>query len=91
MAPITKPTKKTMTFLWIEECQKAQELIKQKYIDTPILISPNQQMEFHIHSNVSLLVMGAMLFQNITWKSDQPIVYASRILNRAKYNYSTIE
>jgi hypothetical protein len=41
MAPITKLTKKTKTFLWTKECQKAWELIKQKYIETLILISPN--------------------------------------------------
>ncbi len=41
MAPINKLTEKTKNFLWIEECQKAWELIKQKYIETLILISPN--------------------------------------------------
>ncbi len=41
MAPITKLTRKTKTFLWIEECQKAWELIKQKYIEALILISLN--------------------------------------------------
>jgi hypothetical protein len=33
--------------------------------------------------------MRAMLSQNITRKSDQPIGYAFRLLNRAKQNYST--
>ncbi len=32
-----------------------------------------------------------MLSQNITRKNDQPIVYASRLLNRTKQNYNTIE
>ncbi len=41
MAPITKMTRKIKKILWIEECQKAWELIKQKYIEAPILISPN--------------------------------------------------
>ncbi len=41
MAPITKLTKKTKIFFWTKECQKAWELIKHKYIETPILISPN--------------------------------------------------
>ncbi len=45
-------------------------------------------MEFHVHTNASLLVMGALLAQNIRGKSDQPIVYASRLLNSAKQNYS---
>ncbi len=70
MAPITKLTKKTKTFLWTEKCQKAWELIKHKYIETPILISPNWQVEFHVHKDTSLLAMGAMLFQYVTRKSD---------------------
>jgi hypothetical protein len=41
MAPIIKLTIKTKTFIWTEECQKSWELIKQKYIEAPILISPN--------------------------------------------------
>ncbi len=47
-------------------------------------------MEF-IHIDASLLVVGAMLFQNLTWKSDQLVVYTSRLLNRTEHNYSTIE
>ncbi len=83
--------KKTETFLWTKECQKAWELIKQKYIETPILISPNQQVEFHAHIYASLLAVGAMLSQDVTGKRNQPIMYASRLLNKVEQNYSTIE
>jgi hypothetical protein len=48
-------------------------------------------VEFHVHTDASLLAMGVMLSQNITRKNDQPIVYVSRLLNRAEQNYSTIE
>ncbi len=89
MAPITKLTKKTQSFLWTTKCQKAWELIKHKYIEASILISPNWQVEFHVHSYASLLVMGVILFQNVTHKNDQLVVYTSRFLNRAKHNYST--
>jgi hypothetical protein len=41
-------------------------------------------VEFHVHIDASLLAVGAMLFQNVTGKNDQPVVYASRLLNRAK-------
>jgi hypothetical protein len=41
MTPITKLTRKIKIFLWTKECQKAWEFIKQKYIEAPILISPN--------------------------------------------------
>jgi hypothetical protein len=46
-------------------------------------------VEFHVHINASLLAMGAMLFQSIIRKSDQPIMYVYRLLNKAKQNYST--
>jgi hypothetical protein len=83
MAPITKLTRKTKTFLWIKECKKAWELIKYKYIEALILISPNWQMEFHVHTNASLLAMGAMLSKNVIRKNDQLVVYAFRLLNKA--------
>jgi hypothetical protein len=79
MAPIIKLTKKIKKILWTKECQKAWELIKQKYVEALILISPNWQMEFHVHTYASLLAIGAMLFQNLTRKSDQLVVYASRL------------
>jgi hypothetical protein len=66
-------------------------LIKQKYIEASISISPNYQVEFHIHTNASLLVVGVMLFQNVTRNNDQPIVYAFRLMNKVKHNYSTIK
>jgi hypothetical protein len=33
--------------------------------------------------------MGAMLFEIVTKKSHQPIMYASRLLIKVKHNYST--
>jgi hypothetical protein len=48
-------------------------------------------VEFHVHIDASLLVVGAMLAQNIIRKSDQPIVYASRLLNIEEQNYNSIE
>ncbi len=84
MAPIITLTRKIDTFLWTMECQNAWELIKPKYIETPILISLNWKVEFHVHTNASLLAVGTMLFHNLIGKSDQLVVYASRLLNRAK-------
>jgi hypothetical protein len=46
-------------------------------------------VEFHVHTYASLLVVGAMLSKNVTRKSDQPIVYTSKLLNKTKQNYST--
>ncbi len=65
MAPITKLTKRTKYFLWSKKCRKAWESIKYKYIETLIMILPNWQVQFHVHINASLLIVGAMLSQNV--------------------------
>ncbi len=52
-------------------------------METPILIPPNWPLEFQVHTNVSLLVEGAMLAQNPTSKYDQPIAYAFKLLNKS--------
>ncbi len=46
-------------------------------------------MEFHVHTYAFSLVVGVMLTQNPTGKYDQPIVYASRLLNKVEQNYTT--
>jgi len=38
-----------------------------------------------------LLVVRDLLAQNITRKSDQPVVYAFRLFNNVEQNYNTIE
>jgi hypothetical protein len=52
--------------LWIEEYLKAWELIKQKYIEAPILTPPYWDMEFHIHTYASLLYVESLLEYNVT-------------------------
>jgi hypothetical protein len=44
-----------------------------------------------VHIDAPLFAVGAMLAHNPTSKYDQPIVYASRLLNKAKHNYITID
>jgi hypothetical protein len=60
-------------------------------METPILIPPNWYLGCQVHTNASLLAVGAMLAQNPTSKYDQPIVYAYRLLNKAKQNYITVK
>jgi hypothetical protein len=60
-------------------------------MEAPLLIPPNSQLEFHVHTDASLFVVGTVLAQNPTCKYDQPIVYASTLLDKAKHNYTTTE
>ncbi len=45
-------------------------------------------MEFYVYIDASFLVMGAMQSQNVIGKNDQPVMYASRLLNKVKKNYN---
>ncbi len=89
MAPMMKLLCKTKVFEWTVECSEAWEAIKQQYLDALILVAPKWDMEFHIHTYASNLVIGVMLAQNPTKKCDQPIVYTSKFLNNVEKNYTT--
>ncbi len=91
MAPITKLMRKIKPFIQTTKCQETWDQIKEIYMEAPILIPPNWQLEFHVHTNASLLAVGTMLAENPINKYDQLIVYASGLLNKTKQNYITIE
>jgi hypothetical protein len=57
MSPITKLLKKFKVFEWIEECQNVWENIKHRCVQASILINPNWELEFHIHTYVLLTYM----------------------------------
>ncbi len=50
-------------------------------MEAPILISPNWEKEFHVHTNASNMAIGAMLAQNLNSKCNQPTTYASSLLS----------
>jgi len=53
MASTTKLFRKIKVFEWTVECQTTWEDIKNWYIQAPILINPNREQKFHIHTNAS--------------------------------------
>ena len=89
MEPITRLTRKRVVFDWTTECENAYQYIKTRYLNAPILIGVDWTLEFHVHTNASDIAVGAMLAQNPTGKTDQPIAYASRLLSKAEKNYTT--
>jgi hypothetical protein len=57
MASITKLLKKLEVFEWITKYQTALEDIKNWYIQASILINPNKELEFLVHTYASQLVV----------------------------------
>jgi hypothetical protein len=69
MAPITKLLRKIEIFEWTIECETIWQNIKSWYIQVPIFISSNWELEFHVHIDASLAI-GAILTQNPIGKID---------------------
>jgi hypothetical protein len=81
MALITKLLRKAKVFEWTSECQTTWEDINNWYIQALILITPNLELEFHVHTYASQLAIGAILAWNPTSKIDQFVMYSLRLLN----------
>ena len=62
-----------------------------RYQNAPIFIGVDSKLEFHVHTNASDIAVGAMLAQNPSGKTNQPIAYASRLLSKAENNYTSTE
>jgi hypothetical protein len=60
-------------------------------MDALILISTHWDIKFHVHMDAYNLVVETMLAHNLTKKCDQPIAYASQLLNNVEWNYTKIE
>jgi len=60
-ASMEKLLKKDATFCWSEECQWSLDVLKEKMVTTPILVFPDWKKEFHVHVDVSCIVLGAVL------------------------------
>lgn len=93
-AKITKPftncLKKGVKIEHNETFIKTFEDCKNLLTNDPILQYPNFEMPFNLTTDASNYALGGILSQG-TIGSDKPIAYASRTLNPAEQNYSTIE
>lgn len=88
-SPLNKLTRKGVQFKWEEEQEKAFETLKQKLIGSEVLDFPNftRCNIFEVTTDASKYGLGAVLHNG----NGKPVAYASRMLNSAEQNYSTIE
>jgi hypothetical protein len=90
--PLHKLTRKDVEFVWSEECEQAFSILKEKLSTAPILIMPNFNKRFSIHTDASKERIGAVLTQ---WDDeagqDRVVMYASRATKPAEQNYPTTQ
>lgn len=88
--PLNKLLRKRAEFKWDEFCFEAFSKLKNSLISLPILQYPDFEKTFTITCDASDVAIGSVLSQSVN-SSDLPIAYASRVLNNAERNYSSIE
>ena len=88
--PLYNLLKKEATFDFSPICHESFNELKEKLTTPPILQYPDFEKEFILTTDASQQAVGAVLSQGVVGK-DLPIAYASRTLNKAECNYSTIE
>ena len=87
-SPLTKLTRKKVTFQWSSECENAFQDLKDCLIKSPVLAFPNRTGMFILDSDASLHGIGGVLSQ-IQNDEEEVIAYASRTLNPAQQQYCT--
>ncbi|PNF38366.1 hypothetical protein B7P43_G08976, partial [Cryptotermes secundus] len=88
--PLTELLKKGNEWNWTEKEQARFDLLKFKLTNTPLLQYPDFSKPFILTTDASGYAIGAILSQGKLGQ-DKPIAYASRTLNEAELNYSTVE
>ena len=89
--PLNDLTKKNKKFIWSEDCENSFQQNIKLLSDKPILAYPNFNEEFFLSTDASIIGVGAVLSQRDNQQREHPVYYASRALNLAERNYSTIE
>ena len=80
-----------IVFIWTKECERSFQKLKECLTSAPILQSLDWNVIFHVHIDASNFAIGPILAQPGEENMDFPISYASRQLNSAEQNYTTIE
>ena len=80
-------SKKWNSIKWDTECQKAFDKLKELCTNTPILAYADFGKPFKLHTNPSVLGLGAVLYQ-VHDGVEKVISYASRSLTRSKIKYA---
>jgi len=90
---LTKLLKKKSPDLlpWEPKYQEAFETIKTQLSSDPVLVAPNQDRTFSLHTDASYVGLGAVLTQKGDSNLDQPVAYYSRQLTEREQNYTATE
>jgi hypothetical protein len=88
--PLNDLLKKDQSWKWGPEQLRSFQQLKDTLVKEPVLQYPDFTKPFILTTDASGFAVGAILSQGKIGQ-DKPIAFASRTLNQAEQNYSTIE
>ena len=85
--PLHKMMRKEIKWNWGERQQKAFEELKKRFTIEPVLVTLDLDREMRVEVNVLDFVMGGVLSMKCEDEKWRPVVYISKLLNKAERNY----
>jgi hypothetical protein len=85
--PLTNLTRKEIQFNWTEECEKAFNELKERFLEEPILKMPDVTRQFMLEMDASKWATRAVLKQLGEDGELHPCGYISHTLTPAERNY----
>ncbi|XP_050919253.1 uncharacterized protein LOC127136776 [Lathyrus oleraceus] len=82
--PMTRLTRKEISFKWDSKCEKSFMSLKEKLTTAPVLVIPDPSKSYEVFYDASKTGLGGVLMQN-----GQVVAYASRQLKPHEENYLT--
>lgn len=89
--PLTKLTKKDVSWLWGIEQENAFQTLKNKLVERPVLGIYDSKAATELHTDASKLGLGGILMQRQSDNSLKPIAYFSRTTSKEEQNYHSYE
>ncbi len=83
--------KQNVAVIWSEKEQNAFDLFKTALSQAAILVFPNIEKYFMLHTDASGFGIGAVLVQKVSLGKHRVLACASRLLNKAEQNYDVIK
>ena len=90
-APLTGLLKKSVNFVWSNECQRSFDKAKEILMNAPVLTPPDYEKVFRLYCDASDIGVGAVLCQVGSGDVEQPVGFFSKKLDKCQQNYATIE
>ena len=90
LKPLIEQTKKEVTFVWCDQCQKAFKKVQMILADPHTMVAPFPSKPLLLYIANTEQSLGVLLAQN-QGRVENLVYYISRLMNGPKLRYSTAE